>query len=286
VTHRRFDRTARLLGDDGVARLASATVTVFGVGGVGASAAEALVRSGVGRVILVDYDRICVTNVNRQLHAMKGTLGKPKAQVMAERLRLVNPDAVIEARAEFYTAETSARLLVPEPDVVIDAIDHMAAKLHLIATCLRDRLRCVSAMGAAARLDPTAVRIADLSETRVDPFARDLRRNLRRKHAIDCTRRLGVWAVFSEEPPIAPRALAYDDGGFRCVCPGGDNGVNDCEHRNRIEGSVAFVPSVFGAAAASLAVKLLCGLSLPRPIADPEAPRPRRPTRLAPAPAT
>jgi tRNA A37 threonylcarbamoyladenosine dehydratase len=284
VTHRRFDRTARLLGDDGVARLASATVTVFGVGGVGASAAEALVRSGVGRVILVDYDRICVTNVNRQIHAMKGTLGKPKAQVMAERLRLVNPDAVIEARAEFYTADSSARLLAPEPDVVIDAIDHMAAKLHLIATCLRDRLRCVSAMGAAARLDPTAVRIADLSETRVDPFARDLRRNLRRKHAIDCTRPVGVWAVFSEEPPIAPRALAYDDGAFRCVCPGGDNGLNDCEHRNRVEGSVAFVPSVFGAAAASLAVKLLCGLPLPRPVA--EAPRPRRPTRLAPAPAS
>ena len=93
-----------------------------------------------------------------------------------------------------------------------------------------------------------------------------------------------MWAVFSDEPPIAPRALAYDDGAFRCVCPGGDNGVNDCEHRNRVEGSVAFVPSVFGAAAASLAVKLLCGLPLPRPIADADAPRPRRPTRLAPAP--
>jgi tRNA A37 threonylcarbamoyladenosine dehydratase len=258
-------------------------VTVFGVGGVGSAAAEGLVRSGVGRVILVDYDRICVTNVNRQVHAMKGTLGKPKVAVMAERLRLINPDAVIDARAEFYSAETSARLLVPEPDVVIDAIDNMAAKMHLIATCLRDRLRCVSAMGAAARLDPTQVRIGDLSETRVDPFARDLRKTLRRKHAIDCTRHVGVWAVFSDEPPIAPQALAYDDGAFRCVCPGGDNGVNDCEHRNRIEGSVAFVPQAFGAAAASLAVKLLCGLPLPRPV-DADAPRPRRPSRLAPTP--
>jgi len=283
VTHRRFDRTARLLGDAGVARLAASTVTVFGVGGVGSAAAEALVRSGVGRVILVDYDRICVTNVNRQLHAMKGTLGKPKVSVMAERLRLINPDAVIDARAEFYSAETSARLLVPEPDVVIDAIDNMAAKMHLIATCLRDRLRCVSAMGAAARLDPTQVRIGDLSETRVDPFARDLRKTLRRKHAIDCTRHVGVWAVFSDEPPIAPQALAYDDGAFRCVCPGGDNGVNDCEHRNRIEGSVAFVPQAFGAAAASLAVKLLCGLPLPRPV-DADAPRRHRPSRLAPTP--
>ncbi len=284
MTHRRFDRTARLLGDGGVARLARSTVTVFGVGGVGSFAAEALVRSGVGRVILVDYDRICVTNVNRQLHAQKGTLGKPKVAVMAERLRLINPDATIEARAEFYSAETSARLLVPEPDVVIDAIDNMAAKMHLIATCLSGRLRCVSAMGAAARLDPTAVRVADLSETRVDPFARDLRRTLRKKHAIDCTRRVGIWAVFSEELPIAPQALAYDDGAFRCVCPGGENGLNDCEHRNRVEGSAAFVPSVFGATAASLAVKLLCDLPLPKslakPLGDVDAPRPRRPTRL------
>jgi tRNA A37 threonylcarbamoyladenosine dehydratase len=165
--------------------------------------------------------------------------------------------------------------------VVIDAIDNIAAKMHLIATCLRDKLRCVSAMGAAARLDPTAVRVGDLSETRVDPFARDLRKHLRRKHAIDCSRQVGVWAVFSEETPIAPQALAYDGGAFRCVCPGGENGVNDCEHRNRVEGSVAFVPAAFGAAAASLAVKLLCGLPLPRPVVDPDAPRPRRPTRLA-----
>lgn len=284
MTHRRFDRTARLLGDEGVARLAAATVTVFGVGGVGSFAAEALVRSGVGRVILVDYDRICVTNVNRQLHAMKGTLGKSKVAVMAERLRLINPDCVVEARAEFYGPESSSRLLVPEPDVVIDAIDNMAAKLHLITTCLRDRLRCISSMGAAARLDPTAVRTGDLSETRSDPFARELRRHLRKKHGLDCTRPLGIWAVYSEEAPIAPHALAYDDGAFRCVCPGGENGFNDCEHKNRVEGSVAFVPAVFGAAAASLAVKLVCGLPLPKPLVDADAPKPRRPSRLAAQP--
>jgi tRNA A37 threonylcarbamoyladenosine dehydratase len=274
-THRRFDRAARLFGDAGLARLARSTVTVFGVGGVGSFAAEALVRSGVGRVILVDYDRICVTNVNRQLHAMKGTLGKPKALVMAERLRLVNPDATIEARTEFYGPETSARLLAPEPDVALDAIDNMAAKMHLIATCLRDKLRLVSAMGAAARLDPTAVRVADLSETRIDPFARALRHNLRKKYGFDFTRPVGVPAVYSEEPPRAPVQLEYDfhpprsaaggssvgsgvgQGAFRCVCPGGQNGVNDCEHKHRVEGSSAFVPSVFGMTLASVAVKLL-----------------------------
>ena len=279
TTHRRFDRTARLIGDAGVARLGRSTVTVIGCGGVGSFAAEALVRSGVGRVILVDYDRICVTNVNRQLHAMKGTLGKPKVAVMAERLRSINPDAVIEARAEFYGPETSARLLVPEPDVIVDAIDNMAAKMHLIATCIRERLRLVSAMGAAARLDPTMVRIGDLSETRIDPFARDLRKNLRRKHAIDCTRPVGVYAVFSEETPLAPHALAYDDGAFRCVCPGGENGVNDCEHRNRVDGSAAFVPSVFGATAASIAIKWLIGLPLPKPTSAAERPATVRPCR-------
>ena len=280
MPHRRFDRAARLLGDAGIDRLAGATVTIFGVGGVGSHAAEALVRTGVGRVILVDYDRICVTNVNRQIHALKPTLGKSKVAVMAERLQQINPDATIEARGEFYSAETSTRLLTPEPDVVIDAIDNMAAKMHLIATCLRDRLRIVSAMGAAARLDPTMVTVADLAETRIDPFARDLRRNLRKKHGLDCRKRVGVWAVFSDEPPIAPQSLAYDDGAFRCVCPGGQNGKNDCEHKNRVEGSTAFVPAVFGATCASVAIKLLLGLPLPRPL-ESDAPPPRRPDRRA-----
>ncbi len=284
-THRRFDRTARLIGDAGIERLSKSTVTVFGIGGVGSHAAEALVRSGVGRVILVDFDRICVTNVNRQIHAMKGTLGKSKVAVMAERLRIINPDAEIEARPEFYNAETSARLLVPEPDVIVDAIDNMAAKMHLIATAVRDKLRIVSAMGAAARMDPTAVRVADLSETRVDPFARALRRNLKIKHELDCTQPVGVWAVYSEEMPIAPQHLAYDDGAFECVCPGGKNGLNDCEHKNRVEGSVAFVPSAFGATAASVAIKLLLGLPLPVPkTVDPDAPKPRRPNRFATTP--
>jgi tRNA A37 threonylcarbamoyladenosine dehydratase len=103
---------------------------------------------------------------------------------------------------------------------------------------------------------------------------------LRRKHGIDCTQPTNVWAVFSEEPPIAPHPLAYDDGSFRCVCPGGHNGVNDCEHKHRVEGSAAFVPSVFGATCASVAVKLLLGMPLPKPL-DPDAPRPRRPDRRA-----
>ncbi len=261
-TNRRFDRTARLVGDDAIARLGSSTVTVFGVGGVGSFAAEGLVRSGVGRVILVDFDRVCVTNVNRQLHAMKGTLGKAKVLVMAERLRAINPDAIIEPRVEFYAPENAARLLTPEPDLVIDAIDNIKAKMHLIVTCLRERIRLVSAMGAAARLDPTKVRVADLSETRLDPFARELRKLLRKKHGLDCTKPVGVTAIYSQEAPLEPQVLAYDNQGFLCVCPSGENGLHDCEHRNRVEGSAAFVPSVFGMTAASVAVRILTGRAL------------------------
>jgi tRNA A37 threonylcarbamoyladenosine dehydratase len=256
-SHPRFDRTARLYGDAAIARLAASTVTVFGIGGVGSFAAEGLARAGVGRLILVDFDRICVTNVNRQLHALKTTLGKPKADVMAERLRAINPDAVVEARAEFYTPERAARLLTPEPDVVIDAIDNVTAKLHLIATCLRERIRLVTAMGAAARTDPTRVRVADLAQTRLCPLAREVRKLLRKKHGIDSSRRLGVTAVYSEEPPVAPAALPWDEAGFACVCPDGDNGQHDCGHRNRVDGSSPFVPSVFGMTAAACAVRLL-----------------------------
>jgi tRNA A37 threonylcarbamoyladenosine dehydratase len=262
MPHRRFDRAARLIGDDALARLGRSTVTIFGCGGVGSHAAEALVRSGVGRIVLVDFDRICVTNSNRQLHAMKGTLGKSKVAVMAERLRLINPDATVDARPEFYAAATSERLLTPEPDLVIDAIDNVKAKLHLLATCLRLRLPVISTMGAAARLDPTLVRSGDLCETRLDPFARDVRKLLRKKHGIDATRPTGITAVWSDEPPLDPLALAYDSAGFACVCPAGDNGLHSCERKHRIEGSTTFVPAAFGLTAASLAVRRLVATEL------------------------
>jgi tRNA A37 threonylcarbamoyladenosine dehydratase len=276
-THRRFDRTARLLGEASVGRLGGATVTIFGVGGVGAAAAEALARTGVGRLILVDFDRICVTNTNRQVHAMKGTLGKRKVEVMAERLRAINPDATVEARAEFYSAASAARLLVPEPDVVIDAIDNVTAKMNLIVTCLRERIRIVSAMGAAARLDPTRVRVVDLCDTNVDPFARDIRKSLRKKYGLDATKPTGVVAVYSDELPIVPSSLSYDHDGFECVCPGGQNGLNDCDHRNRIEGSAVFVPAAFGLTAAATAVKMILG----QPVLSPKKVRAVRLARLA-----
>lgn len=258
-THRRFDRASRLFGEAGMARLMDARVVVFGLGGVGSFAAEALARSGVGKLVLVDFDEICVTNVNRQLHAMKGTVGKYKVEVMAERLRLIHPTSDVQAVPKFYNAESSDALLSGPIDYVVDAIDNVTAKVHLIATCLRRGIPIVSSMGAAARLDPTRVRSADLSETHSDPFARNVRKLLRQHHGIASAEGpLGVTAVFSDEPPTAPSAVHYDRGqGFRCVCPNGENNLHTCEKRSRIEGSAAFVVGTFGLTCASVAVRNL-----------------------------
>jgi len=261
-THRRFDRAARLFGEPGLHRLMGSRVLVIGVGGVGSFAAEALARSGVGTLVLVDFDRVCVTNTNRQLHAMQGTIGKHKVEVMAERLRLVHPTGKVEAQPQFYNESTSEQLLSGRVDFVVDAIDNLSAKAHLIATCLRLHLPIVSSMGAAARLDPTALRVADLSETYSDPFASALRKILRTKHELEFSRTapLGVTAVFSTEPAMPPSPPSYDQGaGFRCVCPGGKNGMHDCDKRARIDGSAAFVTGAFGLAAASVVVRTLTG---------------------------
>lgn len=259
-THRRFDRAARLFTEPGLARLMQARVIIFGMGGVGSFAAESLARSAVGQLVLVDFDEVCITNVNRQLHALKGNVGRQKVDVMAERLRLIHPAGEVIAVPQFYNAETSDALLEGEIDFVVDAIDNLTAKAHLIATCLRRGIPLVSSMGAAARLDPTRVRTADLASTHTDPLARHVRKLLRQHHGIEAREgnALGVTAVFSDEAPIDPSDLNYDKGeGFRCVCPNGDNGLHSCDKRSRIEGSASFVTGTFGLACASVVVRAL-----------------------------
>ena len=265
-THRRFDRAARLLGEPGLHRLMAARVLVVGVGGVGSFTAEALSRSGVGTLVLVDFDRVCITNTNRQLHAMQGTIGQRKVDVMAERLRLIHPTGTVEAAAEFYSRDVADRLLYGKIDFVVDAIDNLTAKAHLIASCLERKIPVVSSMGAAARLDPTAIRVADLGQTHTDPFAAAVRKILRSEHGLefDKARPLGVTAVFSSEEPRAPLAPSYDEGtGFRCVCPGGKNGLHDCDRRARIDGSASFVTGAFGLAAASVVVRAIAATEDP-----------------------
>jgi tRNA A37 threonylcarbamoyladenosine dehydratase len=258
-THRRFDRAARLFTEPGLERLMDARVLVFGQGGVGSFASEALARSGIGKLVLIDFDEVCVTNVNRQLHALKGNIGKQKVEVMAERLRLVHPTSDIRAIAEFYNAESSERLLSGPIDYVVDAIDNVTAKVHLLATCVARKIPVVSSMGAAARLDPTRIRTADISDTQKDPFARNVRKLLRQHHGIECSKGpVGITAVYSDEEPIVPSEVHYDHGqGFRCVCPNGENNLHTCDKRSRIEGSAAFVVGTFGLTCASVVVRNL-----------------------------
>ncbi len=256
--HRRFDRIGRLVGDVGMEKLLGAHVMVIGLGGVGSFAVEALARSGIGKLTLVDFDRVCVTNSNRQLQAVHGNIGRGKAATLAERVKLVNPQAQAQPLPAFYSARTSDEVLGARPDYVVDAIDNVTAKCHLLASCRARGLPVVSATGASGRIDPTQVKVVDLSETCVDPLADAVRRTLRQKYDFPRTGPFGIAAVYSPEPPAEPRELHYDGAeGFHCVCPGGQNEHHSCEERRVIYGTAGFVTGAFGLACASVVVRAI-----------------------------
>lgn len=235
----RFSRTEILLGEEGVSRLKQASVVIFGLGGVGSYAAEALCRAGIGRLVLVDFDDICLTNVNRQIHAMDGTVGQAKAEAMAERLGRINPAAEIIALKEFYCAEKSAELLDGRLDYVVDAIDHFTSKIHLLKSCRERGLPVISSMGAAMKLDPTLVRVGDIAQTSRCRMARSVRKLLR-KEGIET----GIKVVYSLEEFRQPLL----DGGCKsnCICPNKDEQRFSCEHRRVVLGSISYLPALFG----------------------------------------
>ncbi|MBX2994798.1 MAG: tRNA threonylcarbamoyladenosine dehydratase [Bdellovibrionaceae bacterium] len=256
VMHRRFDRMGRLVGDQNMEKLFRTHVMVIGLGGVGSWAAESLARSGVGHLTVIDFDEICITNANRQLHALQGLVGRKKATIMAERLRKINPQSRVDEMVMFYNEENSAEILARKPDYVLDCIDNLTAKAHLLATCRRLGLKVVSATGAAARLDPSAVQVKDMSETHTDPLAQQLRKILRQKHDFPAKESFGIPTVFSAEEPMLPVELHYDNGeGFKCVCPQGQNNLHSCDKRNLIYGTASFVTGAFGLAMASWVVR-------------------------------
>lgn len=258
--HRRFDRMGRLVGDAKMKRLMSSHVMILGLGGVGSWAAESIVRSGVGEVTLVDFDEICVTNFNRQIHALQGLVGTPKARVMADRMRQINPQAKVTAIEKFYNADHCAEIFEKRPDYVIDAIDNLTAKAHLIAHCKEQGIPAICSTGSGGRMDPTQIKITDLAFTELDPLAREMRRILRQKHGFPSNEKtpFGIAAVYSPEPFTYPEELKYDNGkGFRCVCPQGDNPYFTCDNRNLILGNASFVTGAFGLACASHVVREL-----------------------------
>jgi len=258
VLHRRFDRMGRLVGDDVMKKLFNTHVIVLGMGGVGSWAAESLIRSGVGRMTVVDFDEVCITNANRQLHALQGMVGKKKAEVMAERLRKINPQAQIEALPIFYNKETAEQILGLNPDYVVDCIDNLTAKTHLLNECKLRSLKVITSCGASAKMDPTRIKISDLAKTQVDPLAHAVRKILRQEYNFPKGERkkFNIACVYSDEIPLEPIELKYDLGqGFKCVCPQGQNDLHSCLHRSMIYGTASFVTGAFGLTMASWVVK-------------------------------
>jgi tRNA A37 threonylcarbamoyladenosine dehydratase len=249
----RFSRLELLFGGAGLARLSQASVAVFGVGGVGSFAAEALARGGIGRLTLIDFDDICLTNVNRQLHALDGTIGHAKVQVMAERCRAINPALQVEPLKAFYSADTSAELLGRGYDYVLDCIDHITAKLHLLQSCKQLGLPVIASMGAANKLDPTQVKVADLAHTRNCRLARIIRKELRRRGIHG-----GIRVVYSTEEfrALGPATAVCADN---CICPNREEQRWRCTDRRVILGSSSVIPPLFGLTMAGEVLRSLAG---------------------------
>ncbi|MBS3873146.1 MAG: tRNA threonylcarbamoyladenosine dehydratase [Firmicutes bacterium] len=242
----RFSRTELLIGAAGLEKLRSAYVAVIGIGGVGSFAAEALARAGVGRLLLVDHDEVCLTNINRQIHALTSTVGQSKVEAMAARISQIDPTIKVEARNAFFSRENAAEILSPSLSYVIDAVDTVTAKLGIITGCHALGLPVISCMGAGNKLDPTQFTVTDIAKTATCPLARIVRKELRKRGISR-----GIKVVYSPEPartPLTPTA----DCTANCICPGG---MGNCTRKRQIPGSISFVPAVAGLMAASVVVR-------------------------------
>jgi len=242
-----FSRTQLLIGADAIKKLSESRVAVFGIGGVGGYVCEALVRSGVGHFDLIDDDKVCLTNLNRQILATRKTVGKYKAEVMAERILEINPDADIRIHRCFFLPENADDFPFDEYDYVIDAVDTVTAKLELIMRCKEKNVPVISAMGAGNKLDAGRMKIADIYETSVCPLARVMRHELRKRGV----KKLKV--VYSDEQPIRPLEDMSISCRSHCICPPGAQ--HKCTERRDIPGSTAFVPAVAGLLIAGEVVK-------------------------------
>jgi len=244
----RFSRTELLLGEEGMDKLAASTVAIFGVGGVGSYAAEGLARAGVGHIVLIDNDLICLTNLNRQIHALTKTVGQKKTEAMRERILAINPKAVVDCIETFYEPDRADEFFATHYDYVVDAIDTVTGKISLAVECDRRGIPIISSMGAGNKLDPTLFEVTDIYKTSVDPLARVMRKKLKEKRV----KKLKV--VYSKEKPLK---VAMSGCGANCICPPG--AANNCDFRRAVPGSISFVPSVVGLIIAGVVVRGLTG---------------------------
>ncbi|MEX2461481.1 MAG: tRNA threonylcarbamoyladenosine dehydratase [Paenibacillaceae bacterium] len=241
-----FSRTELAIGPEGLDVLKNSTVAVLGVGGVGSFAVEALARSGIGRIIMIDKDVVDITNINRQLQALLTTVGQSKVELMKERIALINRECDAVALQIFYTEETCNQVFAYPLDYVVDASDTISYKIHLIKECLARQIPLISCMGAANKTDPTLFRIADISKTSVDPMARVIRTKLRKEGI-----KKGVKVVFSTELPVIPREDVTEQ-----IVP---ENAPDRRKAQQPPASNSFVPPVAGFIMVSAVVRDLLG---------------------------
>ena len=242
-----FSRTQLLVGKEAMERLANARVAIFGIGGVGGYVVEALARSGVGTLDLIDDDKICLTNLNRQIIATRSTIGKYKVDVAKARVLDINPKAVVNTYQTFYVPETAEQFDFSQYDYVVDAIDTVTGKINLVMQAEQTHTPIISSMGAGNKMDPTAFRVADIYKTSVCPLAKVMRRELKKRGI----KKLKV--VYSEEKPLTPIEDESISCKSHCVCPPGT--VRKCTQRRQVPGSNAFVPSVVGLIIAGEVIK-------------------------------
>ena len=242
-----FSRTELLFGREAMDKLQNSRVAVFGIGGVGGYVCEALVRSGVYHFDLIDDDQVCLTNLNRQIIATRKTIGQYKVDVMRERILEINPDADVSVQKCFFLPENADDFPFEEYDYVVDAVDTVTAKIELVMKAQEKGVPIISSMGAGKKLDPSAFKVADIYKTRVDPLARVMRREMKKRGV----KKLKV--VYSEEDPKRPIEDMAVSCRNHCICPPGAQ--HKCTERRDIPGSTAFVPSVAGLIIAGEVIK-------------------------------
>ena len=245
-----FSRTELLLGKDAMEKLAGSRVAVFGIGGVGGYTVEALARSGVGTIDIIDDDKVCLTNINRQIYATQKTVGKYKVDVAKERILEINPQANVNIFKTFYSPETVDSFDFNNYDYVVDAIDTVTGKIELVMNADKTGTPIISSMGAGNKLNPADFEVADIYKTSVCPLAKVMRHELRKRGI----RKLKV--VYSKEKPITPIEDMAISCKAHCICPPGT--ARKCTQRRQVPGSNAFVPSVVGLIIAGEVIKDLC----------------------------
>ena len=248
-----FSRTELLIGKEGIEKLKNSKVAIFGIGGVGSFVVEGLVRAGVENFVLIDDDKICLTNLNRQIIATRKTIGKYKADVAKERILEINPNANVEVYKEFYMPDSKTNIINKELSYIVDCVDTVTAKIEIIMQAKKENIPVISSMGTGNKLDPSKFEITDIYKTNICPLAKVMRKELRKRNIKN------LKVIYSKEEPIKPNTESNSSCKTNCICPPGTK--RKCSIRNQVPGSISFVPSVAGLMIAGEIIREFIGKS-------------------------